>query len=52
MHHVHVGVAKNTKDVVADANNHSKTGGKCGTSYNPSVKHKGCVFNKLINSIR
>ena len=24
----------------------------CGTSYNPSVKHKVCVFNKLINSIR
>jgi hypothetical protein len=23
-----------------------------GTSYNPSVKHKVCVFNKPINSIR
>ena len=23
-----------------------------GTSYNPSVKHKVCVFNKLIKSIR
>ncbi|MFV9645927.1 MAG: hypothetical protein ACNYWU_08910 [Desulfobacterales bacterium] len=25
---------------------------ECGTSYNPSVKHKECVFNKQINSIR
>ena len=23
-----------------------------GTSYNPSVKHKECIFNKLIKSIR
>ena len=26
--------------------------GTLGTSYNPSVKHKVCVFNKQINSIR
>ena len=26
--------------------------GQRGTSYNPSVKHKVCVFNKRINSIR